>query len=79
MIGARFNTKALYEALDTQRAARDLTWAQVAGEIGVSAATLRRTRDGGRLELEGALSMVRWLGRTIESFATDVSPKYLRQ
>ncbi len=64
----RFNGKALYDALERQRAERGLTWQQVAAETGVSASTLSGTRRGGRLEVDGAVAMVRWLGRTIESF-----------
>lgn len=50
-----------------------MTWREVAEEIGVSAATIKRTQHGGRMELDGALAMVRWLNRTIESFAGGVS------
>ena len=64
----RFDTAALYEALDAHRRARGLTWAEVAAETGVAASTLTRTRLGGRLEVDGMLSMVRWVGRTVESF-----------
>jgi len=64
----RFDTRALYEALDPKRAARGLTWADVARETGVAVATLKRTADGGRLEVDGMLAMVAWLGRSVESF-----------
>jgi len=64
----RFDSKALFEALDKQRRDRGLTWAQVANETGVAAATLKRTEQGGRLEVDGVLAMVGWLGRTVESF-----------
>jgi transcriptional regulator with XRE-family HTH domain len=64
----RLNAAALYAALDEQRRARGMSWAQVAAEIGVSASTLTRTRRGGRMEVDGMLAMVRWLGRTAESF-----------
>jgi len=64
----RFDAQALYQALDTQRASRGMTWRQVAEEVGVSASTLTRTKQGGRLEVDGMLAMVRWLGRTVESF-----------
>jgi hypothetical protein len=64
----RFDAVALYHALDAQRQAHGLTWTQVAAEIGVAASTLTRTRLGGRLEVDGMLAMVRWLGRTVESF-----------
>jgi transcriptional regulator with XRE-family HTH domain len=45
----RFDARALHGALDAQRAARGLTWAQVAAETGVSVSTLRGTERGGRL------------------------------
>jgi transcriptional regulator with XRE-family HTH domain len=69
----RFDTRALYAALDAQRIARGLTWAEVAREIGVAASTLAGTRKGGRLEVDGALAMVCWLGRSIESFTHETS------
>jgi transcriptional regulator with XRE-family HTH domain len=64
----RFNAAALYEALDAQRSSRGLTWSQVAKEVGVSVSTLTRTKLGGRMEVDGMLAMVRWLGRSAESF-----------
>jgi len=64
----RFDARALYAALDAQRRARGMSWQQVAIEAGVGATTLTRTKHGGRLEVDGTLAMVRWLGRTIESF-----------
>ena len=64
----RFDSRALYDALDAQRRTRGLTWRQVAADVGVSTSTLTGTKRGGRLEVDGALAMVRWLGRTIESF-----------
>ncbi len=64
----RFNSAALYEALDRQRLSRGMSWTQVADEIGVSVSTVTRTKLGGRMEVDGMLAMVRWLGRTVESF-----------
>lgn len=67
----RFDTRALYQALDAQRTARGLTWADVGRETGVAAATLKNTQKGGRLEVDGMLAMVHWLGRTVESFTRE--------
>ena len=67
----RFDTKALYHAMDKQRSARNMTWAQAAAQIGVSAATIKRTRDGGRMEVDGMLAMVRWLGVAVDVFVRD--------
>jgi len=64
----RFDAPALYAALDAQRSSRGLSWQQVAAEIGVSASTLTRTKHGGRMEVDGMLAMVHWLGRAVESF-----------
>ena len=64
----RFNPAALYAALDAQRQERGLSWAQVGAELGIAPATLTRTRLGGRMEVDGMLAMVRWVGRTVESF-----------
>ena len=63
-----FDTKAPYAALDRQRTARGLTWQDVAKETGVAAATLTRTREGGRLEVDGMLAIVAWLGRPVDDF-----------
>jgi len=67
----RFNSKALYAALDKKRRLRELSWAQVAGEIGVSVSTITRTQNGGRLEVDGMLAMVDWLGVPVETFVRD--------
>ncbi len=64
----RFDAHALYLALDAQRCSRGMSWQQVALEVGVSASTLTRAKRGGRMEVDGMLAMVRWLGRTVESF-----------
>ena len=67
----RFDSPALYQALDAQRSSRGLAWADVARETGVAAATLKNTQKGGRLEVDGMLAMVAWLGRTVESFTRE--------
>jgi hypothetical protein len=64
----RFDTRALYEALDAQRQTRGVSWEQLARDLGVAATTLKGTAKGGRLEVDGMLRMVGWLGRTVESF-----------
>lgn len=64
----RFDPKALYAALDEKRRSREMSWPQVAAEIGVSASTITRTRDGGRMEVDGMLAMVSWLGVPVETF-----------
>ena len=67
----RFDTRALYRALDERRKAHGLSWRQVASETGVSVSTLTRTQRGGRLEVDGMLAMVDWLGVSVESFVRE--------
>ncbi len=67
----RFNAYALYEAMDARRRSRGLSWAQVGAELGISSSTLTRTKRGGRMEVDGMLAMVRWVGRTVESFVFE--------
>jgi transcriptional regulator with XRE-family HTH domain len=69
----RFDAVALYRALNQQREAKDLSWAETARIIGVSPATIARLKDGGRLEVDGMLAMVGWLGVTVETFVREVS------
>jgi len=70
----RFDPQALYAALDLERRSRGMTWRQVAAEIGVSEATITRTRSGGRMEVDGMLAMVAWLGATVERFTRELPP-----
>jgi cyanate lyase len=67
----RFDAKALHKALDEQRKRRDMSWADVSKEIGVSASTLRRTNAGGRMEVDGMLAMVYWLNEKVETFVIE--------
>jgi len=67
----RFDAKALHAALDRQRTERGLSWSDVAKATGVSVATLTRTREGRRLEVDGMLAMVAWLGVPVERFVRE--------
>jgi hypothetical protein len=72
-----FDLKALYDALDTERRTRALTWTQVAREINdvgpirvhpVATSTITGLRSKSVAEADGVLQMLRWLGRAPESF-----------
>lgn len=67
----RFDSRSLHDALDKQRRDRHMSWAELAKEIGVSASTVRRTREGGQMEVDGMLAMVGWLGRPVEDFVRE--------
>ena len=68
----RFDTAALYAAVNAERERRGLTWAQVAADVWPSgrwgADQLRHMSKGGRSEVSNALAICGWLGRTIQSF-----------
>jgi transcriptional regulator with XRE-family HTH domain len=67
----RFDSKALYAALDHQRQEQGLSWQQLGKRVGVSPSTLTRTRKGGRMEVDGMLAMVAWLRRPVEDFVRN--------
>lgn len=65
----RFDARAIYSALDTQRAERGMTWRQVADEIGgFNAPSLTRLTKGGRVVFPGVMRIFRWLSRPAAHF-----------
>ena len=79
-----FDVDALYTALDTARAARGLSWRQLALEISaqfgrtglspIAASTLSGMRGKRFVEGDGVLQALRWLNRTPESFVPGHTP-----
>lgn len=67
----RFDSAALYHALNEQRLSRNMSWNDISKEIGVSASTMQRTRLGGRMEVDGMIAMVDWLGEQVETFVRE--------
>jgi transcriptional regulator with XRE-family HTH domain len=57
--------------MDERRQSLGLSWSEVARQTGVSAATLTRTKLGGRLEIDGVLAMVGWLQQPVERFVRE--------
>ncbi len=64
----RFDTKRIHAALDAQRIARKMTWAQVAKDIGLSVSSLTHLSRGGRTGFPPVMRIVRWLGRPAAHF-----------
>lgn len=73
-IPADFDLHALQAAIDAECRARGLTWAAAAREVGVSASTLRGLGTRRAVEGDGVLQILRWLGRSAESFLRDGGP-----
>lgn len=67
----RFDASALYEAVDAERRSRGMTWREVGDAIGVSVSTIKRTRLGGRMEVDGMLNIVGWLNVPVEDFVVE--------
>jgi hypothetical protein len=71
----RWDTKALYGALDEQRQAKGLTWKDVAREVGgFTPVMLTGLAKGGRAGFPSVMRIVRWLGEPASSF-TRISPR----
>lgn len=66
----RWNTRALYAAMNEKREVRAMTWADVAQEIdGFAPGTVKTLADGGRTWVPHAMRLVRWLGEPAATFA----------
>jgi hypothetical protein len=57
----RFDTRKLYEVVNELRRERQLSWAETAAEIGVSAPVVTNLSRGGRTGFPQVMRLVRWL------------------
>jgi hypothetical protein len=65
----RWDTRALFAALDEYRRAQSLTWAELARAIpGFTPAMLQNLDKGGRIGLRGVMRLARFLGQPAASF-----------
>lgn len=71
MAKTKIDARALQESLDQVRIQRELSWRQLAGEIGVTPSLLSRLRNGYKPDAEGFMTLVRWLGVPAERFLID--------
>lgn len=65
---AGFNVSSFYEALDSQRQSKQLTWKKVAKQSGVSASTLTRMAQGRRPDVDSLAALLQWSGLKAELF-----------
>jgi len=70
----RFDAKKIYAALDARRLEREMTWAEVAKEIGTNSASLTHLAQGKRVGFPGIMRILKWLDRPAADFtrATDI-------
>ena len=65
----RWNTRALFDALNAERASRQLTWTGLAREIeGFTPNMLTNLSRGGRTGFPHVMRIVRWLGHPAVTF-----------
>ena len=63
---------ALHAALDAARRTKgDLSWRQLAAEVGVSPSTMTRLANNHRPDVDAFAALVRWLGMPAERFMID--------
>ncbi|MER7966875.1 MULTISPECIES: helix-turn-helix domain-containing protein [Streptomyces] len=71
MARTRVNVSALYAALDAAKNEKQLSWRQLAAEVGVSPSTMTRMANGNRPDVDAFAALVRWLGMPAETFMVD--------
>jgi hypothetical protein len=65
----RFDTRAMYQALDAERVERGMTWKQVAAELpGFSASMLRNLATGPLIGFPRVMRITQWIGQPAASF-----------
>ncbi len=69
----RWDTQALYGALDARRRDREMTWKAVAEEVGgFTPAMLTRLAEPGRVMFPSVMRLVRWLAEPARTFTRSV-------
>jgi transcriptional regulator with XRE-family HTH domain len=75
-----FDIVGFHAALDAQRAAKELTWKEVAEQSGVSASTLTRMSQGRRPDVDGLALLLAWSGLDASNFLPEANkPEPLAQ
>lgn len=64
----RFDTKKIYAALDAKRVEHQMSWTQLAEEIGVGASSVTHLAKGGRTAFPQVMRILRWLDGTVAEF-----------
>ena len=73
MAKAGFDVGGFHAALDAQRAAKGLSWKDVAEQSGVSASTLTRMSQGRRPDVDGLALLLVWSGLDTTKFLPQVN------
>ncbi|SIR90309.1 helix-turn-helix domain-containing protein [Micromonospora avicenniae] len=68
MAQTRINVPALYAALDAARKSKNLSWRQLAAEVGCSPSTMTRLANGYRPDADAFMTLTQWLKMPAEKF-----------
>jgi transcriptional regulator with XRE-family HTH domain len=68
MAQTRINVPALYAALDAARKSKNLSWRQLAAEVGCSPSTMTRLANGYRPDADAFMTLAQWLRMPAETF-----------
>ena len=66
-----FDLRALFEALNTARDRRGLSWTALSREIGVASSTIRRFANADDAEADGVLAALQWLDAIPEHYVIN--------
>jgi hypothetical protein len=70
----RFDTRAIYDALEQERSTRGLTWQQVARELpGFTPSMLTNLASGPLIGFPRVMTITQWLGRPAATFVRSRS------
>jgi len=79
MAKGEFDGEAFYDALDSIRDSKGMTWKQVAGESQVSASTLTRMSQGKRPDVDSLAALVKWSGLNTDDFIVGLDRQVAQQ
>src|SRR4051812_10185417 len=64
----QINVAALFSALDSKREAENLSWREVAREVGVNHSIFTRLSQGNRPDVDTFMTLTGWLGLSPDRF-----------
>jgi hypothetical protein len=67
-----FNVQRFYDALEAERARRNVSWRDVGRATGLSSAIFTRMKAGRRLDVDSFAVLVQWLGSPARTFFDDI-------
>lgn len=70
-----FDVEGFYQALESTRQSRDISWRAVANEAGISPSTLTRMAQGKRPDVDSLAKLTVWSGLKTDDFVRSSNTK----